>query len=495
MESILDSIVGFLWGTPLIVGILFTGFYLTIRSGCFQFAFFGHIMKNTFGKMVKGKSDENEDEKGMLSPIEAVSTAIGGSVGVGNIGGVATAIATGGPGAVFWMWLCSLIGMIIKTAEVTLAVHYRNTDEEGNPFGGPTYYIQKGLGEEKGFKLWPLLAFLFGGGIFATFFITLQNYTVSEALDSAFGIGMIPASLIYCVLTYAMIFGGIRHVGKVAGKIVPLMCLFYIISCMVIIGANISELPAAFALIFKSAFNGTAAMGGFAGAGISQVIRLGVSRSVYSNEAGWGTSPMIHSTSKTDHPVKQGLWGGFEVFVDTILVCTMTALAIIITGQWSSGLSGATLTLSAFEIGVGSLGKNILAIGIFLFGITTSSGWYSYYEIILRHVFKEKTETKNKILKVYRLVYQIPGVAMVLYAVSNGLPGKYVWYFADISSAVPTFVNIFAVLFLSNKFFALLKDYKARYLGIGKVDPSFKVFYEDGEGESAPKVDPASAEI
>lgn len=478
MEKILDSVVSFLWGTPLIVGILFTGFYITLRSGFFQFAFFGHIMKNTFGNLLS-KNKEEGSEKGLLSPIEAVSTAIGGSVGVGNIGGVATAIATGGPGAVFWMWVCALIGMIIKTAEVTLAVHYRNTDEEGNPYGGPTYYIEKGLGEEKGFKLWPLMAFLFGGGIFATFFITLQNYTVSEALDSAFGIGMIPASLIYCFLTYVMIFGGIKHVGKIAGKIVPLMCLFYIISCLYIIISNISELPAVFELIFKSAFTGTAAVGGFAGAGISQVIRLGVSRSVYSNEAGWGTSPMIHSTSKTDHPVKQGLWGGFEVFVDTMLVCTMTAITVIITGQWSSGLSGATLTLSAFEIGMGPIGKSILAIGVFLFGITTSSGWYSYYEIILRHVFKEKTEMKNKILKVYRLLYQIPGVLMVIYAVSYGLPGKYVWYFADISSAIPTFVNIFAVLFLSGKFFELLKDYKARYLGIGKVDKDYKLFYED----------------
>lgn len=478
MEKILDSVVSFLWGTPLIVGILFTGFYITLRSGFFQFAFFGHIMKNTFGNLLS-KNKEEGSEKGILSPVEAVSTAIGGSVGVGNIGGVATAIATGGPGAVFWMWVCALIGMIIKTAEVTLAVHYRNTDEEGNPYGGPTYYIEKGLGEEKGFKLWPLMAFLFGGGIFATFFITLQNYTVSEALDSAFGIGMIPASLIYCFLTYVMIFGGIKHVGKIAGKIVPLMCLFYIISCLYIIISNISELPAVFELIFKSAFTGTAAVGGFAGAGISQVIRLGVSRSVYSNEAGWGTSPMIHSTSKTDHPVKQGLWGGFEVFVDTMLVCTMTAITVIITGQWSSGLSGATLTLSAFEIGMGPIGKSILAIGVFLFGITTSSGWYSYYEIILRHVFKEKTEMKNKILKVYRLLYQIPGVLMVIYAVSYGLPGKYVWYFADISSAIPTFVNIFAVLFLSGKFFELLKDYKARYLGIGKVDKDYKLYYED----------------
>lgn len=487
MEQVLDAVVGFLWGTPLIVGILFTGAYLTIRSGFFQFAFFGHIMKKTFGTLLKGSEKNGEEGKGILSPIEAVSTAIGGSVGVGNIGGVATAIAAGGPGAVFWMWICALIGMIIKTAEVSLAVHYRNTDEEGNPFGGPTYYIEKGIGEEKGLKIWPLMAFLFGGGIFATFFITLQNYTVSEALNSAFGIGMIPASLIYCTITYIMIFGGIRHIGKVASKLVPIMCAFYLLASLFIIGTNIVDLPAVFSLIFKSAFTGTAAIGGFAGAGMAQVIRMGVARSVYSNEAGWGTSPMIHSTSKTDHPIKQGLWGGFEVFVDTMLVCSMTAIAIIITGQWSSGLSGASLTLSAFEVGIGPIGKFVLAIGIFLFGITTSSGWYSYYEIILRHVLKNKTDLKNKILKFYRLFYQVPGVLMVVYAVSYGLPGKYVWYFADISSAVPTFVNIFAVLILSGKFIELLKDYKARYLGLGTVDPNFKVFYEDGKKGSDTK--------
>lgn len=484
MEKILDSIVGFLWGLPLIVSILFTGVYLTVKSGFFQFRFFSHTMKQTFGKMFGGKKEKDSASKGILSPFEAVATAIGGTVGVGNIGGVATAIATGGPGAVFWMWVCALIGMMIKTAEVSLAVYYRSTDESGNPFGGPTYYIEKGLGEEKGFKLWPILAFLFGGGIFATFFITLQNYTVSEALDSAFGIGMIPASLVYCALTYLMIFGGIKHLGKVASKIVPVMCVFYLISCLYIIGINFSAIPEAFSLIFKSAFTGTAAIGGFAGAGISQVIRLGFSRSVYSNEAGWGTSPMIHSTSKTDHPIKQGLWGSFEVFVDTIIVCSMTAITILVTGQWSSGLSGATLTLSAFEMGLGPIGKYLLAIAIFLFGITTSSGWYSYYEIILRHVLKKRTALKNQILKWYRLLYQIPGVAMVVYAVSNGLPGKYVWYFADISSAIPTFVNIIAILFLSDRFFKLLKDYKARYLGIGKIDPDFKVFYEMNAKES-----------
>ena len=176
MENILQAMVDFLWGLPLIIVILFTGLYITLRSGFFQIRFFGHIMKNTLGKIFTKKNKEEAKGKGILSPLEAVSTAIGGSVGVGNIGGVATAIATGGPGAIFWMWVCSLVGMLLKAAEVTLAVYYRNTDEDGNPYGGPTYYIEKGLGVERGFKGWWILAFIFGAGIFGTFFITLQNY-------------------------------------------------------------------------------------------------------------------------------------------------------------------------------------------------------------------------------------------------------------------------------------------------------------------------------
>ncbi|PAB57946.1 alanine/glycine:cation symporter family protein [Anaeromicrobium sediminis] len=476
MAQFLDKLVGWLWGTPLILTILFTGIFFTALSGFFQFRFFGHIMKETFGKMLK--KDESEDE-GILSPFEAVSTAIGGSVGVGNIGGVATAIAVGGPGAVFWMWVTALVGMLIKNVEVTLAVYYRRTDEEGKPYGGPTYYMERGLGEEKGFKAWGILAFIFGAGIFTTFFITLQNYTVSEAVSSTLGVNMIVVSFAFLALTYLCIWGGIPALGRIAGKLVPFMCLFYVCGGIIIILMNISNLGESFGLIFGSAFNGMAAVGGFTGAAFAQVIRMGVARSVYSNEAGWGTSPMIHSTAKTDHPIRQGLWGSFEVFVDTIIVCTITALIIIITGHWSSGVSGATLTLNAFEAGLGYTGRFIVAIGVFLFGLTTASGWYSYYEILLRHLFKDNPSKKNTILKIYKATYAIPGFLLVVMAVTIGLPGKAVWLFADITSAIPTFVNIIVILTLSGTYFKLLKDYKARHLGIGEVDENFKIFYEE----------------
>ncbi|GHH98827.1 alanine/glycine:cation symporter family protein [Neobacillus kokaensis] len=479
MGEFLEKVVGFLWGLPLIFTILFAGVYFTVATKFFQFVHLPHILKSTFGSLFKKQEKEN-NAKGILSSFEAISTAIGGSVGVGNIGGVATAIAVGGPGAVFWMWLCALVGMIIKTVEVTLAVHYRNTDENGEPYGGPTYYMEKGLGEEKKFKLWMIPAVIFGFGIFGTFFFTLQNYTISEAVGSTFGIGMIPASIGLTLVTYYIIYGGIKHIGMIASKIVPFMVLFFVLSGLFIIFTNLGEAGHAFSLIFSGAFGGTAAVGGFTGAAVAQVIQMGVARSVYSNEAGWGTSPMVHSTAKVDHPVKQGIWGAFEVFVDTIIVCSITALTIIISGVWSSGLSGAELTLAAFEAGIGETGRYIITISVVLFGVTTTTGWYIYYEILLRHLFKNKgTKFKRKFLTFFTWFYPIPGLSMVIYAVSVGMPGKAVWYFADITSAIPTFVNVVVLLLLSKRFLALLKDYKARYMGIGEIDPDITLFYEE----------------
>lgn len=481
MQEILQSITEFLWGLPLLIVILFTGLYFTIGSKFFQFIYLPHILKKTLLSIFKRKSsDDNTSSKGIISSFEAVSTAIGGSVGVANIGGASTAIAVGGPGAMFWLWVCALLGMIIKTVEVTLSVHYRSTDENGDPYGGPTYYMEKGLGEERKFRYWMIPAVLFGCGIFGTFFFTLQNYTISEAVSSTFDIGMIPVSLTLMLVTYYVIYGGLRHIGKFAAKLVPFMVLFYVLSGLYIILSHFTEIGNVFSIIFQGAFGGTAAVGGFTGAAVTQAISMGMARSVYSNEAGWGTSPMVHSTAKVNHPVKQGLWGAFEVFIDTIVVCSVTAFVIIITGKWSSGMSGAELTLTAFEMGIGDTGRIIITISIFLFGLTTLTGWFVYYEVLLRHLLRNKDQTfKKRILTFYNWFYPIPGTALVIYAVSYGLTGQTVWYFADIASAIPTFINVVAILLLSKKFFSLLQDYKARYLGIGQIDPTVHLFYED----------------
>ena len=481
MLAYFEALVGFLWGLPIIVIILGTGFYFTFKTGFFQVFHLKHIFSETIYKIIKKGNKAEGDGKGLITPFEAVATAIGGSVGVGNIGGVATAMAVGGPGSLFWLWIAAFVGMILKMAEVSLGVYYREKDEKGDPYGGPTYYMEKGLGEEKGHKWWLIPAAIFGGGIFSTFFITVQNYTVSEAVSAAFGIKIIYASIIYIVCNYILIIGGIKSLGKLAGKIVPIMCVFYVGAALYIIAINIGNLPATLGLVFKGAFTGTAAAGGFAGAAFSQVMRIGMARSVFSNEAGWGSSPMIHASAQTDHPIKQGLWGAFEVFIDTIVVCTLTCLVIIITGVWSSGATGATLTLNAFATGMGSASKIFIATGIFLFGVTTSSGWYAYYEIILRHLMKSSPKLKDGILKFYKIFYPVPGFVMVVMATTIGMPGSTVWLFADFTTAVPTFINIAVMLSLSGTFFKLFKDYKTKYILKEEVKPEdkIKVFYEE----------------
>lgn len=481
MLQMFEALVGFLWGLPIIVVILGTGFYFTFRTGFFQVVHLKHIFSETIMKIVKTGNKAEEGGEGLITPFEAVATAIGGSVGVGNIGGVATAMAVGGPGALFWLWIAAFVGMILKMAEVSLGVYYRERDEKGELYGGPTYYMEKGLGEEKGIKWWIIPAAIFGGGIFSTFFITVQNYTVSEAVSAAFGVKIIYASIFYIICNYILIIGGIKGLGKLAGKLVPFMCLFYVGAALFIVIVNIGNLPATIALIFKNAFTGTAAVGGFAGASFRLVMRQGMARSVFSNEAGWGSSPMIHASAQTNHPIKQGLWGAFEVFVDTMVVCTLTCLVIVITGVWSSGATGATLTLSAFEAGMGPASKYVIAIGIFLFGVTTSSGWYAYYEIILRHLMKTSPRLKDGILKFYKIFYPVPGFVMVVMATTIGMPGSTVWTFADFTTAVPTFVNIAVMLGLSGTFFKLFKDYKTRYILKQEVKPEdeIAVFYND----------------
>jgi AGCS family alanine or glycine:cation symporter len=476
MQSVIASINSFIWGIPLIGIVLFVGIFFTVCSGFFQFRHFGYIMKKTFGALLKR---DDGTGKGVLNPFQAVSAAVGGAVGVGNVGGVATAIATGGPGAVFWLWVCALIGMMSKMVEVSLAVYYRSTDEEGNPYGGPTYYMEKGLGVGKGFKAWRVPAVIFGMGIFATFFFSVQNYTVSEAVASTFGFNVIAVAIVFFVLSRLSVAGGIPTLGKVAERLVPFMCVFYVLGGIVVILMDARNLPNTFKLIFESAFTDSAATGGFLGAAFAKVIRIGVARSVYSNEAGWGTSPMLHSTARTPHPVAQGLWGSFEVFVDTIIVCSITAICIINTGVWSSGTMGAPLTLMAFESKFGMVGRSIVTISVFLFGLTTTTGWYAYYEILLRHLCANNPKTKATILKIFRIFFNIPAMTVTIIAALHGMPGGIVWSIVDICTGVPTFINLVVIIILSKKFFQLLRDYKARYLGIGEVDKDFKIFYED----------------
>lgn len=478
-EDILSVIVyDYLWGMPLVAIILVVGIYITIKTGFFQVTGFKLAMKHAY-KSIMGKDKSERKEAGVVSPLEAMSVALGTTIGVGNIGGVATAIAVGGPGAIFWMWVAALCGLIVKMCEISLAVYYRTKDANNEAYGGPNYYMKKGIGKERKMPIVAkVLSFIFAFGFLTGYFINIQTYTVSEAVANTFNVSMVAVAVFYTILLYLMISGGVSSLGKIASKLVPFMCIFYFAGGIIIILKNITQLPGVFGLIFSSAFTGTAAVGGFVGATFAQSIKLGMSRSVFSNEAGWGSAPMIHASAKVDHPIKQGLLGIFEVFIDTFIVCSITALVIIITGQWSSGLDGATLTLSAFETGLGRPGRIILAVGVFLFGLTTSSGVYAQIEVVVRYLIGDNPK-KNAILAFYKWTYPIPSLLMVIIAVYYGFPGATLWIFSDSSTALPIFANIIALFILLPKFTDLLKDYKARHLGVGKVDPKFKVFYED----------------
>lgn len=476
MFALFEQLTNWLWGLPLLITILVTGVFLTVRSGFFQFRHLGHIVKSMFSK---DRREGGGDDGKNLTPFQAISVAIGGTVGVSNMSGVATAIATGGPGALFWLWVAALLGMVIKMAEVTLAVYYREKQANGEYLGGPTYYMQKGLGEEKKLPFWKIFAVCFGGCIFLTWFITLQNFTVSEAVGSTFGLPYIVPSIIYVLAIYLIIFGGVKRVGVIASYLTPIMCLLYVVGCVIILIVHITDLPATFALIFKGAFTTQAAVGGFLGAGVATAMRLGFARSVYSNEAGWGTSPMIHASAKTDHPVKQGVMGAFEVFMDTMVVCTMTGLVVICTGYWSSGLQGAELTLTAFESVMGPVARALVAVSIFLFGLTTSTGWFTYYSVILKHWLKNNQKVLAIAEKVFILGTPLWGMLVtVLTVFGNGTPAQ-LWVIADFTTVFPTFVNVATLFILSGTFVKLLKDYCARYLGKGEIDKDLDLFYED----------------
>lgn len=464
-----------LWGLPLLVLCIGFGVYASIRTGFIQIRLLPKILKYPFSK--EANDSEGAGEK--LSTFEAVSVAIGGSVGVSNISGVGTAIATGGPGALFWLWVAAILAMVTKMAEVSLAVHYREVDEKGDHIGGPTYYIMKGLHVEKGWNkgFCKLLCIVFGGGIFITFFLTLQNYTTSEAIGSTFGISYLIPGLVLSIVNWIIIWGGLKSVGKVASYLVPIMCVFYVGCVIVTLFLNAGAIPGAFASIFKGAFTAQAAVGGFAGATVTQALRLGFARCVYSNEAGWGTSPMVHATAEVDHPIKQGLMGAFEVFVDTIVVCSATGILLITTGYWHSGLLGAELTLTALEANLGSFARMAIALSIFFFALTTGTGWFVYYKTLLTHAFTGNFQ-KN-ILFVQKLISPFMGYIITCITVLGGGTPAELWVMADFSSAVPTFINLFVLLFISGRFFELVKDYKARYMGIGQVDPNFKIFYEN----------------
>lgn len=453
IESINTVINNFIWGVPAMICIIGVGLFLSVRTGFIQIRKFPYAMKTTFGRMFKKKTAA----EGALTPFQAVCTALAATVGTGNIAGVAGAIAIGGPGAVFWMWISAILGMCTKFAEVTLAVHFREVNEQGDLVGGPMYYIKNGLK-----KHWHWLAYLFSAfGVLAVFGTgnAAQVNTITTAINTALisfhvigedsvstsnvVIGVIIAALVALIL-----LGGVKRIGNVTEKLVPFMALLYIILAFGVVFANISHVPAVFASIFEGAFHPTAVTGGAVGS-FFMSMKKGVSRGIFSNEAGLGTGSIAHACADTRKPVKQGMFGIFEVFADTIVICTLTALVILCSGTAITygAAAGAELTIAGFTSTYGSWVTIFTAIAMVCFAFSTTIGWGLYGARCIEFIFS------SKVIKPFMLVYSL--VAILGATVDLGL----LWDIAETFNGLMSIPNLIAVFLLSGTVVRLTKEH------------------------------------
>lgn len=438
LTNIVGAINSVVWGVPMLVMILGVGLFLMVSLK------FMPVKKLGMGFKLLWKGREKTAEAGDISPFNALMTSLSATIGTGNIAGVATAIALGGPGALFWMWCTALVGMATKYSEAVCAVKFREKDEHGNYVGGPMYYIKNGLSSK-----WAWL-----GGLFALFGSVagfgigngVQANSVADALSTNFGVPSWVTGLVLMVLVGAVLLGGIKRISEVAGKLVPLMAVFYIVAGLWVVATNITEVPAAFALIIKSAFTPVAAQGGFAGAAVWAAIRFGVARGVFSNEAGLGSAPIAHAAAKTKDPVRQGLIAMLGTFIDTIIVCSITGFAIVLSGAWTSGETGAALTSMAFGASF-SFGNIIVAIALAVFAFTTILGWSFYCEKCVQYLFGVKA------IKVFRIIWVL---AIPVGAMSSL---SFIWLLADTLNAMMAVPNLIALVLLSPVVVSLTKDY------------------------------------
>ena len=451
MWQVLYDLTDFLWGTPLMILMIGVGLYLTIRSGFFQFLGIPTWWKHTVGEVLYGSKSEDakQEHEGELKPFQALSTVLAGTVGSGNIAGVAAAIAIGGPGAVFWMWLIALVGMMTKMAEVTLSVAFRKKTPDGEYFGGPMHYMKEGLG-----KIGKFLAGFYAIALFIEVLADacfVQPNTLATCVNDVFGVPLIITGIIITVLsTIVVLSGGVKKIGAFCGKFVMPMSLIYIVACLSVIIANISSVPTAFGIIFKYAFAPAPAVGGFVGSTMTLAMARGASRGIFSNEAGMGTAATVHATAQTDNPAHQGMYGILEVFIDTIIICTLTSLAIICSGVWSCGDTGVVLTFDAFRSTWGFVGLVILCIAVVLFTYSSYLGFFVEFRTCVEYLFGEKA------IKFMKWLF------LALPIVSVTLEVEQVWDIADMAVGFIVIPNMIALLLLSPKFFEILKDYRAK---------------------------------
>ena len=437
--TILKQISGFLWGWPALILIAGTGIYLTLVLRFLPIRQLGFGFKQMFGP---------QTGVGTIGAGAALATSLSATIGTGNIVGVATAIHSGGPGALVWMWLIALVGMATKYAEAVLAVHYREKDHRGQYVGGPMYYIRNGLGKNWG---WMAIAFAVFG-MFAGFGIgnTVQANSVAHGLNDSFGLPTWVTGLILAVLVGLVVLGGMKRIAHVATFVVPFMALAYLLAGLVVLIDHASAIPDALALCFESAFTGTAAAGGFAGALVKEAIRFGVARGIFSNEAGLGSAPIAHASANTDHPARQGSIAMLGTFIDTIIVCSITGLAIVSTGVWTSGAEGAPLSSMAFSATFGSFGDIIVVCGLAIFAFTTLLGWSLYSERCTQFLFGEKAVIP------FRVIWVI-AIPIGAYASLD-----FVWALADIMNILMAIPNLIALLLLSPIVVMLSREFFAK---------------------------------
>ncbi len=444
LDSITVSIASFassVWNimVPVLFGV---GLLLTIRIGFLQFRKLGVALRITLSKRSRAKSTREGD----ITPFAALSTALAATLGNGNIAGVATAIFAGGPGAIFWMWICGLLGMATKYSEAMLGVKYRQKHPDGTIAGGPMYYIRAGL---KDSKISKFLAAMFAiCGAVAAFGIgnMVQSNQMSLVVESEFGIPTYITGLITAVLAGLVILGGIKRIGAVASRLVPGMVVVYFAFGSVVLITNITVIPSAFMMIFEHAFSPISATGGFLGATIKEAIQLGARRGIFSNEAGLGSAPIAHAAAQTPGPIYQGLIGVAEAFIDTLIVCTFTALIILTTGAWTTGLDGTAMTASAFSHGIPFLGGAVVAMASLLFGFSTLIGWSYYGEQCLKYLLG------IRVTYIYRAIFTV--LIFIGAVVSLDL----VFAFADVANAFMAFPNLVGLLLLSGLVAKITKD-------------------------------------
>ena len=439
MLELLNQIDTFVWGPPLLALLVGTGIWLTIRLRLLQVFKLGSALKLIFSAKNDGSGDVNS--------FRALCTALAATVGTGNIVGVATAIKAGGPGAIFWMWIAAFFGMATKYAECLLAVKYRTVDANGAISGGPMYYIENGLGKKYKplaviFAVFGILCAYFGIGTFA------QVNSIVEITRISAGIPVVYTGIALTVLVAVVTIGGLKSIARVAGKIVPLMALLYFVTTVGILITFADQVPAAAALIIESAFNPTAASGGFLGATVMMAMRNGVARGVFSNESGLGSAPIVAAAAKTKWPAEQGLISMTGTFIDTIIICTLTGLTLVVTGVWQGDLNGAAMTEQAFVMGFPTFGSMLLMVGLVLFAFTTILGWNYYGERCVEYLMGVKA------ILPYRLIF------IGLIACGPFLKLEEIWVLADIVNGLMAIPNLIALLALTGVIVAETKKYQ-----------------------------------